>query len=340
LKILITGSSGFIGGYLVETFLKDGHHVVGLDNLSKYGKINRFIDNSQNYKLVIGDAKDSNLLFNLMKDVDYVIAGAAKIGGISYFHSFAYDLLAENEKIMAATCDAIIKHKKEVGKIQKVVYLSSSMVYENTMNWPSKEGDQLSIAPPTSSYGFQKLAVEYFAKAAWDQYQIPYTICRPFNCVGIGEIRAKSDHQILSGNIKLALSHVVPDLIQKIYKKQFPVRILGNGNQIRHYTFGKDLAEGIKIATFHPKAFNEDFNISTKESTTVNSLVSTIWEKLNPGKNLEISYDESFAYDVQKRIPDVSKSLNLLGFEATTSLDKMLDEVIPWITNAIDLDLI
>ena len=108
--------------------------------------------------------------------------------------------------------------------------------------------------PPSSTYGFQKLACEYFAQGAWEQYQLPYTICRPFNCVGIGERRALGDKDVPSGNIKLAMSHVVPDLVQKILKGQDPLHILGAGDQVRCYTYGGDLAQGIVTAMFHPAA--------------------------------------------------------------------------------------
>ena len=135
--------------------------------------------------------------------------------------------------------------------------------------WPSFEGQEREVPPPLSSYGFQKLAVEYFAEAACDQYGLPYTIVRPFNCVGIGESRALGDVEMLSGNVKLAMSHVVPDLVQKVLKGQDPLHILGDGKQIRHYTYGGDLAKGIVTAMEHPDALNEDFNLSTAESTTV-----------------------------------------------------------------------
>ena len=68
---------------------------------------------------------------------------------------------------------------------------------------------------------------------------------RPFNCVGIGESRALGDVEIESGNVKLAMSHVVPDLVQKVLKGQDPLHILGDGDQVRHYTYGGDLARGI-----------------------------------------------------------------------------------------------
>jgi nucleoside-diphosphate-sugar epimerase len=186
-----------------------------------------------------------------------------------------------------------------------------------------------------SSYGFQKLAVEYFARAAWDQYKLPYTIVRPFNCVGIGERRALGDVEITSGNVKLAMSHVVPDIIQKILKGQDPVHILGDGSQVRHYTYGGDLAIGIVLAMESDRAVNEDFNLSTAESTTVMELVEKIWAKIHPEKPLRIQNDQSFEYDVNKRVPSVRKAQEFLGFEARTSLSDMLDEVIPWIQNAI-----
>jgi nucleoside-diphosphate-sugar epimerase len=135
---------------------------------------------------------------------------------------------------------------------------------------------------------------------------------------------------IKSGNIKMALSHVVPDLVHKILAGQDPVHILGKGNQIRHYTYGGDIAKGIVLATFSPKAINNDFNISTSESITVMNLAKIIWKKINPNKKFRYVSDKPFIYDVQKRIPDVSKAKKILKFEAKTSLDEMLDEVIQW----------
>jgi nucleoside-diphosphate-sugar epimerase len=334
-KVLVTGSAGFIGGYVVEELLRRGHEVVGLDNYSKYGPVSRSYDNHPGYRFVEGDARDTDLLRELLADCDHFIAGAAMIGGISYFHAYAYDLLATNERIMASSCDAAIAAHRD-GRLQKVTYLSSSMVFESTTHWPSKEGDERRIPPPRSSYGFQKLAVEYYARAAWDQYRLPYTIVRPFNCVGIGEGRAIGSAEVLSGNVKLAMSHVVPDLVQKVVKGQDPLHILGDGNQVRHYTYGGDLARGIVTAMEHPAALNEDFNISTARSTTVRELAEIIWRKIKgPDVPLRLVHDEPYEHDVQKRVPDVTKAREVLGFEATTSLEDMLDEVIPWVTQQV-----
>ncbi len=335
-KVLVSGSAGFIGGYLVEGLLRRGYAVVGIDNYSKYGKVAKSYDSHPDYHFVEGDARDVELMTALAADCDHFIAGAAMIGGISYFHTYAYDLLAANERIMAASCDAAIAAHAG-GRLAKMTYLSSSMVFESATQWPSPEGQQQEIPPPLSSYGFQKLAVEYFARAAWDQHRLPYTIARPFNCVGIGESRAIGDEEIMSGNVKLAMSHVVPDLIQKVVKGQDPLRILGSGDQIRHYTYGGDLADGIIAAMEHPDATNEDFNLSTAESTTVGELARLIWHKVKgPDVPLRIAHDEPYEYDVQRRIPSTEKAKRLLGFEATTSLTATLDEVIPWIAAAVD----
>ncbi len=334
-KVLVSGSAGFIGGYVVQALLARGHEVVGLDDHSKYGPVKRSYDDHPGYRLVEGDARDSELVHSLLDGCQHFIAGAAMIGGISYFHTYAYDLLATNERIIASSCDAAIRAHRE-GTLEKVTYLSSSMVYEGADRWPSYEGQELEVPPPLSSYGFQKLAVEYFARAAHQQYGLPYTIIRPFNCVGIGEERARGDIEIESGNVKLAMSHVVPDLVQKVLKGQDPLHILGDGTQIRHYTYGGDLAQGIVMAMESPKALNQDFNLSTSQSTTVLQLAQLIWAKIR-GAEVPFRYlsDPPFEHDVKRRVPDTARARQVLGFEATTTLEQMLDEVIPWIEEAV-----
>lgn len=336
MKVLITGSAGFIAGYVVQQLLEAGHEVVGIDNYSKYGVVERSFQNHPRYRFVQADARDAELLKELLADCDHFLACAARIGGISYFHEYAYDLLAENERITAAAFDAALDAFKN-HRLQKITVLSSSMVYENATVFPSPEGHERQCPPPSSTYGFQKLACEYFAQGAWQQYKLPYTICRPFNCVGIGETRALGDKEIPSGNIKLAMSHVVPDLVQKIVKGQDPLHILGAGSQVRCYTYGGDLARGILTCMFHEKALNEDFNLSTPLATSVLELGELIWRKVHgDGKPFRWVSDPPYPHDVQMRIPDVRKAEEVLGFEAMTPLSGVLDEVIPWVEKEIE----
>ena len=335
MKVLVTGAAGFINGYLVPELLEAGHEVIGLDDFSKYGHLTKSYDDHPRYRFVEGDAKDVKLMTELAADCDQVVAAAAMIGGISYFHEFAYDLLAENERILAATFDASIEAHRR-GSLQRIVVMSSSMVFESATTFPTPEGAQLTSPPPLSTYGFQKLASEYFAAGAFEQFKLPYTIVRPFNCVGIGERRAVRDTDIMSGNVKLALSHVVPDLVLKVMKGQDPLHILGDGNQVRHYTYGGDLAHGIRLAMESPKAINDAFNLSTARSTTVLELAECIWSKVHrDDRPFHYVSDPPFEHDVQLRVPDVRKARDVLGFEATTSLETMLDEVIPWIKDEV-----
>ncbi|SFI99223.1 NAD-dependent epimerase/dehydratase family protein [Planctomicrobium piriforme] len=335
-RIFITGSAGFIGSYLVKEFLDAGWEVVGLDNFSKYGELTPAHAGHPRYKFHRGDAKDAALLDSLLEGCHHFIAGAAMIGGIAYFHRLAFDLLAENERLTASAFEAAIRAHKR-GTLEKITVLSSSMVFENATEFPTPETAVKISPPPSSTYGFQKLACEYFAYGALTQYGLPYTIIRPFNCVGIGERRATADEEVMSGDVKLALSHVVPDLAQKVLKGQDPLHILGDGQQVRHYTYGGDLARGIRVCVEHPAALNEDFNISTAVATTVLELAEAIWKQVHgPDVPLRFVSDPPFPHDVQHRSPNVDKAKKMLGFEATTPLDVILDEVIPWIRTQID----
>jgi UDP-glucose 4-epimerase len=245
-KTLVTGSAGFIGGYVVQELLERGHEVVGLDNFSKYGRVTRSYDDAEGYTFVEGDAADRALLDRLLADVNYFIAGAAKIGGISYFHEYAYDLLAENERIIAASMDAAIAAHAR-GALEKVLVLSSSMVFESADRWPSREGDQLEVPPPHSSYGFQKLAT---STSPW-----PHTAVRPAvhhrpavqlrrHRGGPGaRDREVTERQRQAGH-EPRRARSRPEGLQG----QDPLHILGDGTQIRHYTYGGDLARGIVTA--------------------------------------------------------------------------------------------
>jgi len=330
-KILITGSQGFIGSYLCAEFLEKGYQVVGIDNFSKYGPISRPHDNHPNFELIEMDVidLDPDNILPILRNVEYIIAGAAMIGGITYFHKYAYDLLATNERILASTFDLAIKLNKN-HNLRRIIVLSSSMVFENTDVYPTPESEIKTCAPPLSTYGFQKLAVEYFCKGAKEQYDLPYTIIRPFNCVGVGEEDAIGEHEVKSGNIKLMMSHVLPDIINKIMKGQDPLHILGTGEQIRCYTNGKDIARGIRMAMESDMAINNDFNISTPVATSVLEIAQLVWEILNPGKEFAFVSDSAYEYDVQKRIPNTSKAKEMIGFEAEIGLEESVIEVIEY----------
>jgi nucleoside-diphosphate-sugar epimerase len=325
-SVIITGSQGFIGSYLVNEFLDAGYIVTGVDNYSKYGVVSRPHDDHPHFKLIQHDLKESFPIIN----ADYIIAGAAMIGGISYFHKYAYDLLATNERILANTFDYAIDSYKH-DQLKRIVVLSSSMVFENTKKYPTPEDEVSKAPPPSSTYGFQKLSSEYFAQGANEQYGVPYTIIRPFNCVGVGEEDAIGEEKVYSGNVKMLMSHVLPDLVHKALSlgPDDPLPILGDGMQVRHYTHGKDIARGIRLALESEDGVNNDFNISTSVSTSVRELAYVVWNAVHR-KNPSIVSEPSYDYDVQLRSPDTSKAREILGFEANIGLQESVDEVVEY----------
>jgi len=335
-RVLLTGSAGFIGSYVVAELVARGYQVVGLDDFSKYGRAAAPRALDRRYRLVEGDARDPKLVYDLLEGCDHFVAGAAKVGGIGYYHTFAYDLLAANSRLVAAACDAAIRRYRE-GSLQKVTFLSSSMVYESARSWPAVEGQQLEMPPPRSAYGFGQLAVEYFARAARDQYGLPYTIVRPFNCVGVGEPTAPLavEDGGSPATSSRGLGHVVPDLVHKVLRGDDPLHVLGTGEQERCFIYGGDLARGIVTAMEHPEALNEDFNLSTSEPITIRELATKIWRKIHgPDVPLRVVHDRPLVHDVMRQVASTEKAKRVLGFEAATPLDDVLDEIIAWAERA------
>lgn len=333
-KVLVTGSQGFIGSYVCAELLDRGYEVWGIDNYSKYGEVRRGHDDHPNFHLKVFDLINDEALSRMFSENDlkpnYILHLAARIGGIKYFHDYASELLIDNSRMDANMIDVAVSLHKE-GALDRFVAMSSSMVFENTDIYPTPENCLDKIPPPSSTYGFSKLSLEYQCKGASEQYGLPYTIVRPFNCVGIGEQDAKGGEVTMMGNVKMLMSHVLPDLIHRALQlgPDDKMPILGSGEQVRHYTNGKDIARGIVMAMESDAAVNNDFNISSPVATTVRELAEMVWDKIH-GTPLVFEHCDPYTYDVQVRSPNVRKAKEVLGFEAEIDLSDSVDEVIAW----------
>lgn len=310
-RVLVTGGAGFIGSEVVRQLLQKGYKVRVADDLSKK---EAKVSGKCEFLRVDLTNKQSALL--AMDGMDYCIHLAAKIGGIGYFHKYPATILSENNKMYSAVFEAAI-----VKKIKRIIYLSSSMVFESTDSFPSKETDLKKIPPPVSAYGFSKLVGEWYCRALHDQFGLKYTVIRPFNAYGINEAPGE----------EVGYAHVIPDLIKKILSGQYPLELLGTGKQTRCFTHVSDIARGIILALESKKAENEDFNIGSEKEITMLELAKLLWEKCKVKKPFRVKFVTGFKYDIKKRVPSSEKARKILGWKQDKDLEEELPEVIEWI---------
>ena len=328
-KFLVTGGAGFIGSEIVRQLLDSGYYVRVADDLSKKDpsassgqalsaslKASASVDKRAEFARV--DLTDNDKTLNVFKSIDICINAAAKIGGIGYFHKYPATILSENNKLYSSTFEAAVK-----AKIQRMVYISSSMVFESATRFPSKEEDIEKIPPPVSSYGFSKLTGEWYCNSFWDQYKLPYSICRPFNAYGVNEFPER----------EVGYAHVIPDLVRKIISGRYPLELLGDGMQSRCFTHVSDIARGVIAVALHPKGENEDFNIGSDHEIKMIDLAKKIWQVMKVKKPFRVKYVKGFEFDIKRRVPNVTKVNRLIGWQPKVKFEDGLAEVVSWLKN-------
>ena len=263
-KILITGSEGFLGTYLKNYYLKKNFKVVGLDNLSKYKSRSHTANSNNKFSFHKVDCSKERQILKYLKGCNSIIINAANIGGIKQLDSGYFTLFTENQNIFNASLNASIKAFKRYN-LKKIIFISTSMIYENNGSKSSEENDDLKIAYPKNFYAFQKLTSEMLLKAASKQYGFKYNIIRPFNLIGKFE-----DDKVAK------MSHVIPELIKKLKRPSKKIRIYGDGYQERSFTSVSEAAESIYIISNKRNCENQTFNIGTEESTSINKLIKLL----------------------------------------------------------------
>jgi UDP-glucose 4-epimerase len=247
-----------------------------------------------------------------------VIHLAAIGGGIARLHELPHTLIQLNN----ALTDSIVQVAIDQG-IERFVYVSSSMVFERATQFPTIEEHVSECPAPRSAYGFSKLAGEVYARAAHDQHGLRYTICRPFNAYGPGELPDPAEPGI---------AHVVPDLIHKALSGQTPLQIFGTGQQTRTLTHVDDIGDGIVTAMASPAGENEDFNLSASEELTVAEIARVIWEACGRlPEEFALENLPTFDVDVQRKWPSVEKARRLLGWEAKVDLREGIAATVEWL---------
>ena len=252
-----------------------------------------------------------------MHGCTHVIHLAAIVGGIANFHKLPFTLSEVNHALYNAVFRAAI----ELG-VERFTYVSSSMVFENAEEFPTTEAYLPRCPPPRSAYGWSKLAGEVYCRAAHDEFGLPFTICRPFNAYGPGEMPEAEP----------GIAHAVPDLIRKSLVPLHPLPIFGSGEQTRTLTHVDDIADGIVTATGHAAGLNEDFNISASDELTVAEIARLCWVAAgNDPAALELEHLETFEVDVQRRWPSVAKAQERLGWSARIGVEEGIAQTTAWL---------
>ncbi len=316
-RVLVTGGAGTIGAAVVRRLLRDGEWVVRVSDRRPVPEWMR-----SDVEVHAADLRDHAGAREAAEGCSHVIHLAAIVGGIANFHRLPHTLLEANNALTGAVVRAALDHDAE-----RLVYVSSSMVFERATEFPTTEAHLLQCPAPRSAYGFSKLSGEVYARAADEEHGLRYTICRPFNAYGPGELPEPGEPGI---------AHAVPDLIAKSLARQRPLQIFGSGNQTRTLTHVDDIADGIVTAMSAAAGENEDFNISASRELTVAEIAGLIWEACgNDPDELVFEHMPSFEVDVQRRWPSVEKARELLGWEAQVPLDDGLANTVDWLRGSV-----
>jgi UDP-glucose 4-epimerase len=311
-RVLVTGGAGTIGGAVVRRLVRDPRWEVRVSDQRE----------APGWMREACEVHTGNLLLHeeaglAVGGCTHVIHLAAIVGGIANFHRLPHTLLEVNNGLYNAVFRAALD-----ARVERLVYVSSSMVFERATQFPTTEEHLRDCPAPWSAYGFSKLAGEVYCRALHDEHGLPYTICRPFNAYGPGEMPEDEP----------GVAHMVPDVIRKVLSGARPVPIFGSGEQTRTLTHIDDIADGIVTAMGHAAGENEDFNVSASEERTVAEIARVIWEACGKDpEELELEHLPSFEVDVQRRWPSVEKAKRLLGWEARIGLQEGIEGTVEWL---------
>jgi UDP-glucose 4-epimerase len=311
-RVLVTGGAGTIGAAVVRRLLADPAYEVRVSDQRLAPQWMR-----EGCEVHMGDLRVAAEARAATKGCSQVIHLAAIVGGIANFHRLPHTLTEVNNGLY----NSVIRAALELD-VERFVYVSSSMVFERAELFPTPE-DYLPRCPvPVSAYGFSKLTGEVYCRAAHEEHGLPYTICRPFNAYGPGEVPDEEP----------GIAHAVPDLIRKVLSGQRPLEIFGSGEQTRTLTHVDDIADGLVVAMSSAAGLNEDFNISAARELTVAEIAKIVWVACGRDpERFALEHLPSFAVDVQRRWPSVEKARELLGWEARIGVEEGIAATVDWL---------
>jgi UDP-glucose 4-epimerase len=317
-RVLVTGGAGTIGAAVVRRLLRDPEWEVRVSDQREAPQWMR-----EGCEVHTGDLRDLAQARSAMGGCSHVIHLAAIVGGIANFHRLPHTLLEVNTALYNAIVRAALDHQ-----VERFTYVSSSMVFERAQQFPTPEDHLPECPAPRSAYGFSKLTGEVYCRAAHAEFGLPFSICRPFNAYGPGEMPDPEP----------GIAHVVPDLIAKALSGQRPLQIFGDGRQTRTLTHVDDIADGIVTAMASPAGLNEDFNISASRELTVEEIAQVAWAACGRDPDeFELEHLPSFEIDVRRRWPSVEKADRLLNWKARIEVEEGIAQTVEWLRSRAEV---
>jgi nucleoside-diphosphate-sugar epimerase len=309
-RVLITGGAGFVGNELTAQLIAKGYRVTIADDLSNpqshAPRGARFV------RVDVGNKKAARKVFT---GQDFCIALACRRGAIGYVARHPTDIVSNNCRIYSSTFESVVE-----AKIKRLVFISSSMIYEASQKYPTPETMVPTLRTPVSYFGFSKMLGEQFCRAFHQEYGLNYTIIRPSNIYGKNEVAGK----------KVGDSHVIPDFLKKIETRQLPLQIMGNGRQTRCFVHVSDIAAGIIRAMESPKGANNDFNMGGSTEVDILGLAKMLWRFYGMKQPLKPKFVGAFPQDVPRQFMSTKKARTVLGWKPKKSFEEGLREIVAW----------
>jgi UDP-glucose 4-epimerase len=313
-KALITGGAGFVGSHLSERLLEQGHEVAVLDNLST-GSIDNIghLKGAPGFSYVVDSITNEPLLAEMIDRCDVVFHLAAAVG---------VKLIVEQPVHTIETnvhgTEVVLKH---ANKKKKLVFIAStSEVYGKSTTVPFREGADLVLGPSSKhrwAYACSKLIDEFLALAYWKERKLPVVIVRLFNTVGPRQ----------TGQYGM----VLPTFVRQALAGH-PITVFGDGSQSRSFTYVGDVVGALVKLAGEPRAIGEVFNIGNMGEVTIGDLAQKVKDMTGSTSPIHyIPYDQAYEEgfeDMPRRVPDISKLRELIGYEPTLGLDDIVRTVI------------
>lgn len=325
-RIHITGGCGYVGSRVANVLAAKGHPLVIIDKATPEERGCTLPEGAEFRHADLTDpakAKDS------LSDAQYVLHFAANIGPLNYMWDRQAEILWENASIDAAVYPAL----KAAGT-KLILYSSTSFVFQHARTYPYVETDLKDIPTTTNVYSFSKLIGEYFARAYRQQYGGPrYVIVRYHNIYGPGEDSKGST----AGDI-----HVIPALLEKVLRGQYPLEFLGNPEATRPFTYVDD-AVALTVALFEKalagdeQVLDTDFNIATERATKILDLGERIWNKYGDNRPFKwIATETAASRDSSHlRDADITKLRSVVEVAPSVSLEEGIERTAEWVRTKI-----